>query len=55
MDAMKINEGVNYINNNTDEIYELRSKNKLYQEQIIKIKKEMEEYKAKAGAGGEME
>jgi len=51
MEIMKINEGVNNISKNTDEIYELKNKNKLYQEQIIKMQKEMEEYKANAGAG----
>ena len=51
MEIIKINEGVNNISNNTDEIYELKNKNKLYQEQIIKMQKEMEEYKANAGAG----
>ena len=51
MNIMKINEGVNNISNNTVEIYELKNKNKLYQEQIIKMQKEMEEYKANAGIG----
>ena len=45
MDTMKINEVVNNSSNNTDEINELKNKNQLYQEQIIKMKKEMEEYR----------
>ena len=52
MDTIKINEVVNSSSNNTDEINELKNKNKLYQEQIIKMQKEMEEYKANSGAGG---
>ena len=48
METMKINEVVNNSSNNTDEINELKNKNQLFQEQIIKMQKEMEEYKANA-------
>ena len=48
MDTIKINEVLNNSSNNTDEINELKKKNQLYQEQIIKMQKEMEEFKANA-------
>ena len=57
MDTLKINEvakdnSSNINSSNTDEINELKNKNKSYEEQIIKMQKEMEEYKAKAAGGG---
>ena len=49
LDTLKINDVVKDNSNNTEEINELKNKNQLYQEQIIKMEKEIEEYKSKGG------